>query len=42
MVPKRSSQGDRNWVVYRAYEAGLKQRYNLAAESSLWWMYRRK
>ena len=42
MVPKRSSQGDRNWVVYRAYEAGLQQRYNLAAESSLWWMYRRK
>jgi hypothetical protein len=42
MVPKRSSQGDRNWVVYRAYEAGLKQRYDLAAESSLWWMYRRK
>jgi hypothetical protein len=42
MVPKRSSQGDRNWVIYKAYEAGLKQGYDLAAESSLWWMYRRK
>jgi len=43
MVPKRASQGDKYYVdFYKAYEPGLKQRYDLAAETNWWWMYRRK
>ena len=43
MVPKRASLGGKYYAdFYKAYEPGLKQRYNLAAETSLWWMYRRK
>jgi hypothetical protein len=43
MVPKRASLGDKYFVdMYKAYEPGLKERYNLVAESNLWWMYRRK
>jgi hypothetical protein len=42
-VPKRASQGDKYYSdFYRAYEPGLKLRYDLAAEDSVWWMYRRK
>jgi hypothetical protein len=43
MVPKQPSQGgSRSADIYKAYEPGLKQRYNFVAESSLWRMYRRK
>lgn len=43
MVPKRPSQGDNHYVdFYRAYGPALKQRYTLASETNLWWMYRRK
>ncbi len=43
MVPKRASQGDKYYSdFYKAYEPGLMQRYELAAEDSVWWMYRRK
>jgi hypothetical protein len=43
MVPKHPALDDMYYVdFYKAYEPGLKQRYNLAAESSWWWMYRRK
>ena len=43
MVPKRPSQGDNHYTgFYKAYGPGLKQRYDLAAEDDVWWMYRRK
>ena len=43
MVPKHPALDDMYYIdFYKAYEPGLKQRYNLAAESSWWWMYRRK
>jgi hypothetical protein len=43
MVPKRPSQGDNHYTdFYKAYGPGLTLRYNLAAETSMWWMYRRK
>jgi len=43
MVPKRPALDDMYYTdFYKAYEPGLKQRYNLAAETSWWWMYRRK
>ncbi len=43
MVPKRPSQGDNHYLDFlRAYGPGLKDRYALAAETNLWWMYRRK
>jgi hypothetical protein len=43
MVPKRPALDAYYFLdFYRAYEPGLKQRYYLAAESPLWWMYRRK
>ena len=43
MVPKRPALDTYYFLdFYRAYEPGLKQRYYLAAESPLWWMYRRK
>jgi hypothetical protein len=43
MVPKRASSGDNHSVdFYKAYEPGLKQRFDLAAEDDRFWMYRRK
>jgi hypothetical protein len=43
MVPKQSALDDYYYVdFYKAYEPALKQRYTLAAETGLWWMYRRK
>jgi hypothetical protein len=43
MVPKRPALDDIYYTdFYKAYEPGLRQRYNLAAETSWWWMYRRK
>ncbi len=43
MVPKRPALDDGYYLdFYKAYEPGLKQRYYLAAETSWWWMYRRK
>lgn len=43
MVPKRSSQGDNHFVdFYNAYAPWLKEHFYLAAETSVWWMYRRK
>jgi hypothetical protein len=43
MVPKRASSGDyRGADFYKAYEPGLKQRFDLAAEDDRFWMYRRK
>ncbi len=43
MVPKRPAVDAVYFVgFYQAYKPGLKRRYYLAAESPLWWMYRRK
>jgi len=43
MVPKHPAMDDYHWTDFlRAYQPGLAQRYRLAAESSWWWMYRRK
>lgn len=43
MVPKQPEIDEYFYRdFYKAYEPGLKQRYNLAAESSCWWIYRRK
>ncbi len=43
MVPKRPAVDAPYFVgFYRAYKPGLQRRYYLAAESPLWWMYRRK
>lgn len=43
MVPKHPALDQAFWTgFYNAYEPGLKQRYYLAAETSWWWMYRRK
>ncbi len=43
MVPKHPALDDYFYVDFlRAYRPGILQRYSLAAESTLWWMYRRK
>lgn len=43
MVPKHPALDDFFYRDFlRAYEPGLHQRYSLAAESSWWWMYRKK
>jgi hypothetical protein len=43
MVPKRPSQGDNHYSdFYKAYGPWLKDHFYLAAETSVWWMYRRK
>jgi hypothetical protein len=43
MVPKRPAIDAPYFVgFYRAYKPGLQRRYYLAAESPLWWIYRRK
>ena len=43
MVPKRPSQGDNHYLeFYKAYEPWLQDHFSLAAETSVWWMYRRK
>ena len=43
MVPKHPALDDHFYQDFlRAYEPGLHQRYTLAAESSWWWMYRKK
>ena len=43
MVPKHPALDDYYYVdFYKAYEPGLKQRYSLTAETSWWWMYKRK
>lgn len=43
MVPKRPSQGDNHYLdFYQAYGPWLKDHFDLAAETTVWWMYRRK
>ncbi len=43
MVPKHPSLVDTTFEDFlKAYQRGLMQRYYLAAETSWWWMYRRK
>ena len=43
MVPKHPTLGDQDFLDFlKAYQGGLLQRYYLAAETSWWWMYRRK
>jgi hypothetical protein len=43
MLPKRPAQDDFFYIDFlKAYTPGLHQRYNLAAESDWWLMYRRK
>jgi hypothetical protein len=43
MVPKRPAIDAVFFVgFYQAYKPGLQRRFYLAAESPLWWMYRRK
>ncbi len=43
MVPKRPAVDDYLYIDFlKAYAPGIKQRYNLAAETNWWWMYRRK
>jgi len=43
MLPKRPAQDDAFYTDFlKAYQPGLEQRYNLAAESGWWLMYRRK
>jgi hypothetical protein len=43
MVPKRPAVDAVNWVgFYRVYKPELNRRYYLAAETSFWWMYRRR
>ena len=43
MVPKRPAQIDWFYVgYYKIYEAGLKERFRVAAESDSWYLYKRK
>ena len=43
MVPKRPALDDYYYRDFlRAYEPRIQQRYRLAAESSWWWLYRRR
>ncbi|MDH3253007.1 MAG: hypothetical protein OEM41_09465, partial [Ignavibacteria bacterium] len=43
MVPKRpSTLGDFYNGYYRIYEPALRDRFRLAAESDMWYLYRRK
>ena len=43
MLPKRPAIDTKYFVgFYDAYKTPLHQRYELAAQSELWWMFRRK